>query len=833
MSDDNTLREEASMPRDDDKSVSDQNTFDGNAQQDLDAKSQDAKSLGDEATCAGGGSDSDTSANSLGDEVTFAGGGVSDDDLYDDGMEVQDLEARYKIERALGKGGMGEVLLATDMRLGRQVAIKRMLGNAARNKTAVSRFLTEAQSIAALNHPNIVQIYDYGRAKDGPFLIMEFVEGSSLLDRCREGAIPAEEAIELTCQLCDGLSKAHEVNIIHRDIKPANVLLTTDGVPKLTDFGLAKDEAADTGMTMAGAVLGTLDFMPPEQRRDAALTDARSDLWSLAATLYQMVTGKSPKIIKLNDVPKSLQEVLGKTLEDSKEDRYQTAVEMGEALKACLTSAEPVFDPMEELGAGECSKCHSRNDSSRKFCRECAASLRVSCLACESEIPVWDKVCGECGANQPDLIAARLSDLQQQRDQAEELRGSYGYENALQLAEKVAAVEDQRLSQHKPWADEFLESTKAEWQREQESSRQHFVEAMKHWKAFDYESAIHAIQSIPEPMRSTEVSSFLQRLESDHQESHGLIHTIEDRIKRRELDGLLSQVDRAVKLQGNREDLLKLQGQLRDRETKLTSQRDDAYAKAKELVKEGKAKAALELLKGVRCVELTNSQYALKRDIEAMVASETELTAMVKEAKAVGVIEPAEVVVLLPKAVECLALNPNHAAIRKLRDDLLMRLHQCTGEVLALLPPEVLSKLPSEVRSKVFSQNSIGMKFHLLPAGEFKMGASDKDCRVTLTKPFQLGVYPVTQEQYRRVMRKDPSNFKGSQNPVEKVSWKDAMEFCRRLSGLPEEKAAGRVYRLPTEASSRSLAREGRCQSDSGCKVPRKLSTPCALHFGR
>jgi formylglycine-generating enzyme required for sulfatase activity len=288
-----------------------------------------------------------------------------------------------------------------------------------------------------------------------------------------------------------------------------------------------------------------------------------------------------------------------------------------------------------------------------------------------------------------------------------------------------------------------------------------------------------------------------------------LIHTIEDRIQRRELDGLLSQVDRAVKLQGNREDLLKLQGQLRDRETKLTSQRDDAYAKAKELVKEGKAKAALELLKGVRCVELTNSQYALKRDIEAMVASETELTAMVKEAKAVGVIEPAEVVVLLPKAVECLALNPNHAAIRKLRDDLLMRLHQCTGEVLALLPPEVLSKLPSEVRSKVFSQNSIGMKFHLLPAGEFKMGASDKDCRVTLTKPFQLGVYPVTQEQYRRVMRKDPSNFKGSQNPVEKVSWKDAVEFCRRLSALPEEKAAGRVYRLPTEAEWEYACRAG------------------------
>ncbi|MDA1252754.1 MAG: protein kinase, partial [Planctomycetota bacterium] len=290
-------------------------------------------------------------------------------------MEVVDLSARYTIEGVLGKGGMGEVLLATDTRLGRKVAIKRMLGDAANSRTAVSRFLTEAKSIAALNHPNIVQIYDYGRASDGPFLIMEFVKGSSLLDKCREGAIPLDEAIELTCQLCDGLGKAHEANIIHRDIKPANILLTNDGVPKLTDFGLAKDETTDSGLSVAGAVLGTLDFMPPEQRKDAALTDARSDLWSLAATLYQMVSGEPPRVIDLDEVPQQLRTTLSKALKTKLDARYQTAGEFKDALQATTrTASQPIQEPAAELGAGECPECHTRNESNRKFCSECAAA---------------------------------------------------------------------------------------------------------------------------------------------------------------------------------------------------------------------------------------------------------------------------------------------------------------------------------------------------------------------------------------------------------------------------------------------------------------------------
>ncbi|MFN7843832.1 MAG: serine/threonine-protein kinase [Pirellula sp.] len=184
---------------------------------------------------------------------------------------------------------------------------------------------------------------------------MEYVDGGNLLDRCRAGAIPLEEAISLACQLCEGLGRAHERGIIHRDIKPANILLTSEGVPKLTDFGLAKVELGDSEMTMAGAILGTLDFMPPEQRRDATQTDARSDLWSLAATLYQMVTGESPRVIDLDSAPTELRSPLARALKTKQEDRYANAFELKTALKDCLVKTKPLAPERQiDLGAGEC-----------------------------------------------------------------------------------------------------------------------------------------------------------------------------------------------------------------------------------------------------------------------------------------------------------------------------------------------------------------------------------------------------------------------------------------------------------------------------------------------
>ncbi len=620
------------MPHDDDKSLGDQNTFNSEGR---DEKHAGAESLGDEMTFAGGRGLGEP--RSLGEEATFSGDVGSVDDAFDDGMEIVDLVSRYTTEGTLGKGGMGEVLLATDTRLNRKVAIKRILGSAARSKTAVQRFLTEAQSIAALNHPNIVQIYDYGRAKDGPFLIMEFVEGSSLLDKCRQGAVPLEEAIELTCQLCDGLSNAHAANIVHRDIKPANVLLTEEGVPKLTDFGLAKDEVADTGMTMAGAVLGTLDFMPPEQRKDAALTDNRSDLWSLAATLYQMVTGKSPKVIKLNDVPKTLQNILGKALEDSKDDRYQNAQEFKQALQQSLQGG---VDRYAELDQGECPHCGTRNDASRKFCRnaDCGKSLEVPCLTCKTSIPMWEAVCGSCGAKQEPLVAQRREEMASQKDEADACVANHNYDQARRLLAKVEGVKDLRLQQLTGWVATFKDQIQVEEDRAVEIAGKRILEAQQHEVASDYSAAIKSIEQIPDSLRdrklknqSVAAGTFLVQLQRKQQRVQSLEKQLRERAKAKQLSGLLKEVESLLRLVPNHGNALKLKDQLLARDEKLKGLRDKLYSKALRNFESQNYKETLSDLSGIDSTQVDSAVEELRDQAEAIVSTLASLNRQIKE----------------------------------------------------------------------------------------------------------------------------------------------------------------------------------------------------------
>jgi serine/threonine protein kinase len=638
-------------------------TFSGEEQQD-----PAQQSLGDGATMGG-----DTAAHSLGDQSTFGDANV-DDELFDDGMKLEDLSERYTEEGVLGKGGMGEVILATDTRLNRKVAIKRIIGKAARSKTAVARFLTEAQSMAELSHPNIVQIYDYGRATDGPFLIMECIQGGSLLDKCKAGSIEIDEAINIFGQLCDGLAKAHAAGIIHRDIKPANVLMTEDGVPKLTDFGLAKDGAADTGMTMEGAVIGTLDFMPPEQRQAAELTDHRSDLWSLAATFYQMLTGKSPKIIRFSDVPMQLQDPLGKALEESKEDRFQSALELKEAVQQAATVG---LNASRDLGEGECPSCGTTNPSDRKFCRnaDCAASLEVECLRCKTGMPMWEPVCGSCGTKQDPLLEEIKKTHQARHDEAEIFFNELKFDDALKAASSIGVQNDLRLQQFTTWQEEF--STRVESSRTSEHARLEELlrEALAHEQAYDFESGLQTLEQVAPSLRlipfagiSDTATEINERLTTKHTRRQELETIVRNGITKRALIGLLPIVDELLTLKPDRPEVQKLKAQLEKRDADLLETRNNAVQKATQELDGQQYADAVATLNAVS-EEVSDAQIVeLKAKASDLLNRLNHLRDRITAAVNVNQLKG-----ILPVVQECLALKADQDDFVKLKEQLQKR----------------------------------------------------------------------------------------------------------------------------------------------------------------
>src|SRR5262245_2157777 len=269
----------------------------------------------------------------------------------------------YEILSPIGAGGMGEVYRARDSRLDRDVAVKVLPQELLSDAEALARFEREAKAVAALSHPNILAIHDFGREGGVAYAVMELLEGETLRERMDAGPIPQRKALDYALQVAQGLAAAHEKGIVHRDLKPQNLFLTRDGIVKILDFGLVKlraDRAGPNGESRApttpgtrtGVILGTVGYMSPEQVRGAP-ADHRSDIFSLGAVLFEMLTARrafredsdvETMMSILRDDPleasaegksllAELGDIVGHCLEKSPDERFQTARDLAFALR--------------------------------------------------------------------------------------------------------------------------------------------------------------------------------------------------------------------------------------------------------------------------------------------------------------------------------------------------------------------------------------------------------------------------------------------------------------------------------------------------------------------
>lgn len=317
------------------------------------------------------------------------------------------IAGRYEIGEIVGEGGFAQVFKCRDVKLDRIVALKKLLVSESQSKQSLERFRREAKAIAALNHKNIVTVFDHDTDGGEAFIIMEFIEGGSLKQyiKFKGGKLPVAESIDIIRGIAQGLAYAHRKNLIHRDIKPGNILIDLEqgtAIPKIVDFGLAR-VGAGSDVSISGYGLGTPFYMPPEQRRDAKNINHTADIYALGKVLYELVTGEIPDNVDpaMIPPPPALSDVIFKCVKSKPEDRFFSVDDFLKALDAVRVGSATQANNIQSttVGGYACPSCGRSNPEDARFCEGCGQGFYRNCPECERENKITVQFCSSCGSD--------------------------------------------------------------------------------------------------------------------------------------------------------------------------------------------------------------------------------------------------------------------------------------------------------------------------------------------------------------------------------------------------------------------------------------------------